>query len=282
LCAFIWWGILPVFWKALASVDSLEVLCHRITWSFVAIAPFMLLRGRLGALLRFLRSGRNLLGLLLSGFLLAGNWYLYIWAITSGKVVEASLGYYITPLVNIFFGMVLFREKAGRLVLASIAVAAVAVLYRMSSLGHPPYVSLGLAFSFGIYGLLRKILPVEALPGLFAETLAVLPLAAGYLVRLAGLGDGGPFGHPPSINLLLLGSGLITSLPLLCFAYGARRIRMTTLGVLQYITPSCVLLLGVFVYEEPFTAENLLTFVLIWISLILYSWEGLRRRTGAA
>ncbi|MDR2488929.1 MAG: EamA family transporter RarD [Desulfovibrio sp.] len=277
-CAFVWWGILPIFWKALSSVDSIEVLCHRITWSFATVAPFMLFRGRLGGLLLFLRSRRNLLGLLLGGFLLAGNWYLYIWAITSNMVVEASLGYYITPLVNIFFGIVVFHEKASPLVLLSIAVAAVAVIYRVSGLGHLPYVPLGLALSFGIYGLLRKTLPVEALSGLFVETLVVLPLAAGYLVWQAYFGTNLPFRHDPSINFLLVGSGLITSVPLLCFAYGARRIRMTTLGILQYMTPSCILLLGILLYEEPFGKENLITFTLIWLALILYSWDGMRRR----
>jgi chloramphenicol-sensitive protein RarD len=277
-CAFVCWGILPVFWKALSSVDPFEVLCHRITWSFAAIAPFMLFRGRLGGLLLFLRSGRNFLGLLLSGFLLAGNWYLYIWAIMSNKVVEASLGYYITPLVNIFCGIIFFREKASRLILLSIAVAAMAVLYQVGNLGHLPYVPLGLAFSFAAYGLLRKILAVEALPGLFVETLAVLPPAVAYLIMQAHSGNSAFFRHDLIIDSLLISSGLITSVPLLCFAYGARRIRMTTLGILQYMTPTCVLLLGILLYGEAFTQDTLITFVLIWIALVLYSWDTLRQR----
>lgn len=276
--AFACWGILPVFWKALTSVDALEVLCHRITWSFAAIAPFMLLRGRLSSLAVFLRSGRNFLGLLLSGFLLAGNWFIYIWAIMSDMVVEASLGYYITPLVNILFGIVIFREKASRLVWLAIGIAALAVLYRVLNLGHLPYVPLGLAFSFALYGLLRKVLVVEALPGLFVETLAVLPLAAGYLVWQAGLGNSAFFRHDPAIDALLVGTGLITTIPLLCFAYGARRIRMTTLGILQYTTPSCILLLGILAYGEPFTTETAVTFALIWTALGLYTWDTARRR----
>ena len=276
--AFVCWGILPVFWKALASVEPFEVLCHRIVWSFVAIAPFMLFRGRLGSLALFLRSKRNLLGLLLGGFLLAGNWYLYIWAIMSGMVVEASLGYYITPLVNILFGIVIFREKAGRLVWLAIGIAALAVVYRVINLGHLPYVPLGLAFSFAIYGLLRKVLLVQALPGLFVETLAVLPLAAGYLVWQAGLGNSAFFRHDLAVDALLAGTGLITSIPLLCFAYGARRIRMTTLGILQYMTPSCILLLGILAYGEPFTMDTFVTFALIWTALALYTWDTARRR----
>ena len=278
LFAFVAWGILPIFWKSLDSVDSLEVLCHRIIWSFVAVFPFMLFRGRLGRLMLFLRSRRNLLGLLLSGFLLGGNWYLYIWAIMSNMVVEASLGYYITPLVNILFGIAIFREKAGPLVLLAIGIAALAVLYQVINLGHLPYVPLGLAFSFGIYGLLRKVLLVEALSGMFMETLVTLPPAFGYLLWQAHLGNSAFFRHDLVIDGLLVSSGVITTVPLLCFAYGARRIRMTTLGILQYMTPSFVLLLGVAVYGEPFTTDTLITFVLIWTALALYTWDTLRRR----
>ena len=276
--AFVAWGILPVFWKALVSVDPLEVLCHRILWSFAAVLPFMFFRGRLGGLKRFLSTRRNLLGLLASGFILAGNWYLYIWAIMSGMVVEASLGYYITPLVNILFGIAIFREKAGPLVWLAIAVAAAAVMYRMGNLGHLPYVPLGLAFSFGIYGLLRKVLIVEALPGMFMETLVVLPIAAAYLIYQAMHGHSAFFRHDLAIDALLISSGLITTIPLICFAYGARRIRMTTLGILQYMTPTCVLLLGVLAYDEPFTRETAITFILIWTALALYTWNTLRRR----
>ena len=276
--AFIIWGILPVFWKALDSVDSLEVLCHRITWSFMAVLPFMFFRGRLGRLMLFLRSRRNLLGLILSGLLLGGNWYLYIWAIMSNMVVEASLGYYITPLVNILFGIILFREKAGPLVWLAIGIAVLAVLFRVINLGHLPYVPLGLAFSFGIYGLLRKVLVVEALPGMFMETLVTLPLAVGYLIWQAQLGNSAFLRHDLVIDALLISSGVITTVPLVCFAYGARRIRMTTLGVLQYMTPSFVLLLGITVYGEPFTTDTLITFGLIWTALALYTWDTLRRR----
>lgn len=276
-CAFVIWGILPVFWKALDSVDSFEVLCHRITWSFASLVPFMFLRGRLGGLLVFLRSKRNLLGLLLTGYLLAGNWYLYIWAITSNKVIEASLGYYINPLVNILFGIVIFREKASPLVWVSISIAALAVLYQVIDLGHPPYVPLGLAFSFGFYGLLRKVLMVEGLSGLFMETLVVMPLVVGYLVWQASLGNSAFFRGDPTIDLLLISAGMITTVPLLCFVYAAKRIRMTTLGILQYLTPTWVLLLGTLAYGEPFTTSRMITFGLIWTALALYTWDTTRR-----
>ncbi len=275
--AFVIWGALPVFWKALASVDSMEVLCHRICWSFLFLAPWMFFQGRLASLRVFLSSPRNMLGLFCCGFLLAGNWYLYIWAIASNMVIEASLGYFITPLVNILFGIVLFREKTGRIVWAAIGIAVVGVAWQVLRLGHLPFVPLGLAFSFGIYGLLRKVLQVQALSGLFVETLVVLPLALGYLVWQARLGNSVFFLNNYSIIALLISSGFFTTIPLICFAYGARRLRMTSLGILQYLTPSCVFLLGVFVYKEPLTMSGLVTFFCIWTALGLYTWDTLRR-----
>jgi chloramphenicol-sensitive protein RarD len=278
LGAYLLWGILPVFWKGLSSVDSLEVLCHRIFWSFVMLAPFMFFQNRLGSLLVFLRSPRNFFGLLLSAFLLAGNWFLYIWAIASDMIMETSLGYYINPLVNILFGMVFFREKISRPVAASIAIAVTGVLYQVVALGHLPLVPLGLAFSFGLYALIRKMLMVQALPGLFMETLVVLPLAAGYLFRQASLGCSAFFRNDPVIDFLLVGAGVITTVPMLLFVCGARRIRMTTLGLAQYINPTCVFLLAVFVYDEAVTPGDMVTFFCIWTALALYTWDTVRSR----
>lgn len=276
--AFLIWGFLPLFWKSLASVDAFQVLCHRIVWSFVFLLPCMFFSGRLGVLAVFLRAPGNALGLACSGFLLAGNWYLYIWAIKSGMVVEASLGYYINPLVNILFGFTVFHEKASRAAWAAIGIALLGVLYQIGTLGHLPIVPLGLAFSFAIYTLLRKKLVVQALPGLFAETLFVLPLALGYLLWQEHAGKGAFIAGNPFVDALLIGSGLVTTIPLVLFAYGARRLRMTSLGILQYINPTCVFLLGVFVYDEPFTGDDLVVFFCIWAALALYTRDMLRRR----
>ncbi|MDL2316758.1 EamA family transporter RarD [Desulfovibrio sp. OttesenSCG-928-A18] len=276
--AYVIWGILPVFWKGLASVDSFEVLCHRISWSFALLLPCMFFSGRMGELLLFLRSPHNLLGIVCSGVILAANWYLYIWAITQNRVLETSLGYYINPLVNILFGVLLFRERLSRTVWCAIALAVAGVLYQVLALGHLPWVPLGLAFSFGFYALLRKLLIVPAISGLFMETLVVLPFALGYLIRQAALGNSAFFRGDPVIDALLVGAGLITTVPLLLFAYGARRIRMSSLGLLQYMTPSCVFLLGVFAYGEEFTRDSFITFACIWTALALYSWDMLRRR----
>lgn len=276
--SFFIWGLLPIFWKALGHVDSFEILCHRIVWSFLFLVPLMCMHGRLGALLTTLRQPKVLFGLLLSGYILAGNWYLYIWAINADKVLEASLGYYITPLVNILLGVVFFREKISKTVCAAIGIAVLGVGWQVASLGHLPLTPLGLAFSFAIYGLIRKVLVIQAIPGLFVETLAVAPLAFFWICAQAWQGNSAFFLGSLSTDALLISTGIITTIPLVCFGYGTRRIRMTTLGLLQYFTPSCVFLLGVFVYDEPFTFDSLVTFACIWTALALYTRETVRTR----
>mgnify|MGYP003623239098 CR=1 FL=1 len=277
--AFLLWGLLPVYWKALDSIDSFELLCHRILWSFVCLVPFMLFSGRLAGLAVFLRNPGHFFGLVFSGFLLAANWYLYIWAINSGMILEASLGYYINPLVSIVFGVVIFREKAGFLAWLGISAAVVGVAFQVVKLGHLPWVPLGLACSFAVYGLMRKLMQIQALPGLFMETLVVVPFAAGYLLWKSQT-SGAPFlPGDPATQVLLVGAGVITTIPLLCFAFGARRIRMTSLGILQYVNPTCSFLLGVFVYKENITADGLITFVCIWIGLALYTYETTRKHS---
>lgn len=277
LCAFSLWGVLPIFWKNLESVDSFEVLCHRIVWSFFTILPFMFFSGRFATLLAFLRNFRNFLGLLCSGTLLAANWYLYIWAVNSGMILEASLGYYINPLVNILFGIVIFREKASIPIWIAIGIATVGVCWQVIGLGHPPLVPLGLAVSFAIYGLLRKVLQVQALPGIFVETLIVLPAALGYLVLQAVNGNSAFYRGDWMVDALLVGAGLVTTIPLFCFAYGARRVRMTSLGILQYASPTITFLLGVFVYKEAINIDGLITFACIWAALAIYTWDTTRR-----
>ena len=278
LLAFTTWGVLPLYWKALDTVDSFEIMCHRIFWSFFVLLPFMFFNGRLGAVFVFLKSPRNKLTLLCSSCILAGNWYLFIWAINSGMVLEASLGYFINPLVNILFGVIIFRETISNVVKAAIALAAAGVAYQVVILGEIPIVPLGLAVSFGTYGLIRKVMQLPSLPGLFAETLFLTPFAGAYIFWQRHLGLSPLFGGDVTLDLLLIGTGIVTSFPLLCFAYGARNIRMTTLGLLQYTNPTMVFLLGVFVYHEPFSTDSLVTFACIWTALALYTWETIRKR----
>ncbi len=276
LGAFTVWGVLPIFWKALGHVNSVEVLFQRMFWSFVVLMLFMPLTGRLGPALGIFRRPREIGALALSGALLGFNWYLYIWAIANNMVVEAGLGYFITPILNILTGMLFFRERPGRLGRTAIFLAAGGVLFRLITLGGLPLVALGLSVSFAAYGLLRKIVVVEALPGLFAETALMLPVALAWLVH-EGLTGSGSFARTDLwTNCLLIATGIITTLPLFWFSYGTRRIRMSTLGLAQYLTPSMIFLLGVFVYDEPVTPGRMVTFICIWTALALYTWENLR------
>lgn len=276
--AFVIWGVLPVFWKALDAVDPLEVLCHRIVWSVAGLLPFMFFQGRLGSLLLFLRSLRNVLCLVCTALLLAGNWFLYIWAISSNMVVEASLGYFINPLINVVFGVLVFKEQGSKLSMLAVAIAAAGVAVQIAAVGSLPFVPLGLGFSFALYGLIRKLLIIEAIPGLFAETLVVFFPAAGYLIYLAAGGGGAMLRMDAGTDLLLMGAGLITTFPLLMFTYAAKRVRLTTLGILQYLSPCCVFLLGVFVYGEPFPVSSFVTFACIWTAVALYIWDTTRRK----
>lgn len=278
-CAYLFWGLLPIFWKALSSVDPFEVLCHRIVWSFLCLLPLMFFNGRLGSLAIFLKNRLNFTALIFSGFLLAGNWYLFIWAISNGMILESSLGYYINPLVNILFGIAIFRENTGPLVKLAITLAVIGVGYQVIALGSFPWVSVGLAVSFGVYGLIRKILLVQAIPGLFVETLVVTPFALFWLLSQASGGNSVIFINDYFIDCMLVIAGFITTVPLVLFAYGARRVRMTTLAVLQYVAPTCQFALGVFVYGEVFTFDSLVTFACIWAALALYTWESVKKHS---
>lgn len=278
LCAFLTWGFLPIYWKALAAVDPFELMCHRIFWSFFILLPLMFSHGRLGMVFNFLKNGRSVLTLLCSSCILAGNWFLYIWAINADKVIEASLGYFINPLINILFGIVIFKERTSMIVRLAIGLAAVGVAYQIFVLGRSPFIPLTLACSFGIYGLLRKIMPLPSLPGLFLETLLLMPFAGAYIFYQQKIGLSPLFSGDASLVLLLIGTGLVTSFPLLCFAYSARNIKMTTLGLLQYFSPTITFLLGVFLYREPFSMNDLVTFACIWAALAMYTWETLRIR----
>ncbi len=278
--AFCAWGVLPLFWKALDTVDSLEVLCHRMVWSFVSLVPVMLFSGRLGGVLLLMRDKKVVLGLICTTALLGANWYTYIWSITHGQVLEASLGYFLNPLFNVVLGVAVFKEHPGRLTWAAIALASCGVLFQVLTLGRLPAVSLILGISFAVYGMLRKLLMVEALPGLFLETVFFIPCAAGYLLWQGALGNSAFYQGDLAIDALLVCSGFITTLPLFWFAYGARRIPMTTLGLLQYLTPSMVFLLGIFVFEKQLTLTALVTFSCIWAALALYTADSLRARNG--
>ncbi|OIQ52128.1 EamA-like transporter family protein [Pseudodesulfovibrio hydrargyri] len=287
LAAFFGWGLLPVYWKALITVNPFEILCHRVVWSLIFIAIILTLRRGWRETLVPLRSRRDLLILTASSLMIGFNWLLYIWAVNNDHVLDTSLGYYINPLVNVLLGFVFLRERLRPLQMIAIGLAALGVVNSVVAQGQLPWISLALAISFGLYGLLRKIASVESLPGLFLETMVLGPFALGYILWLQAHGASALFHQGLDVDLLLVGAGVATASPLIGFAYGARRLQLTTLGLLQYLAPSIAFLLGVFVYREPFNASHLLTFALIWSGLAVYTAESVmtmraqRRLAGA-
>ncbi|MFP4317167.1 MAG: EamA family transporter RarD [Desulfovibrionales bacterium] len=274
LAAFLAWGLLPIYWKALGQVPAMEILCHRIVWSLVFSAAILSVQHRWRETGRAIRIPENRRMMWLSSLLIAINWFVYIWAVNSGHVVEASLGYYINPLVNVLLGFLFFKDRLRPLQSAAIVLACLGVLNLVVSYGRIPWISLVLAFSFGVYGLTRKMMHVESLPGLFFETAVLSIPAGGYLIWLSLTGVAALGSLGPGTDMLLLGAGAVTSIPLLLFGLSARRIRLVTVGILQYLAPTCMFLLGVFVYGEPFTTSHLITFSCIWAGVGLYTFEG--------
>ena len=273
LASFTAWGLLPMYWKALVTVDPFEILCHRIVWSLAFIAVILTVLRGWGGTFAAIKSKRDILILTLSSLMIGGNWMLYIWAVNTGHVIETSLGYFINPLVNILFGFLFFRERLKRMQMLAIALAALGVANAVFSHGELPWISLCLAVSFALYGLLRKIAAVESLPGLFLETMILGPFALAYLVMLETNGSAAMLHQSAHIDLLLMGAGAVTATPLIGFAFGARRLPLTVLGLLQYIAPSIAFCLGVFVYREHFTSSHMATFALIWTGLAVYTGD---------
>ena len=280
--AFLIWGLSPVYWKALSNVPAFEILMHRMIWSFVFLMPLVLLRGHFDELKRALASGRTLFILLGTTLIVSVNWFLFIWAINSGHVLQTSLGYYINPLVIVVLGVGFLRERLRRRQLVAVSLAGAGVSYLTFSYGQFPWVSLALAFSFGLYGLIRKVASVSPLVGLTVETLLLSMPAAGYLIYLENAGRGAFLHGGATVTLLLMGSALVTGLPLLLFTMGAKLLRLSTVGFLQYIAPSCTFLLAVFIYREPLLPAQLFTFGTIWSALAIYSYDSVvaYRRAG--
>jgi chloramphenicol-sensitive protein RarD len=276
--AFLLWGVFPLYLKPLAPVPALEIMAHRIVWCCLMVYAWLAIRGELGAVRAALADPVSRLRLAASALMISLNWFVYVWAVTNGHVVDASLGYFINPLLSVVLGVVVLKEQLNRAQTVAVGIAAAGVVYLTVVAGRPPWIALVLAASFGLYGLLRKVVAVEAVPGLATETLLLLPFAATFLVWLE-LQDAGALGRTgPTIDALLLLSGLVTALPLALFAYGARRIPLSTVGIVQYIGPTLQLLIGVLVFHEPFTTTRAVGFVLIWTALGIYAADGLWRR----
>jgi chloramphenicol-sensitive protein RarD len=279
--AFVIWGVFPLYFLPLRAVGTVEVIAHRIVWSCVLILILMASRGELGKLKEVLISPALLWRLASTAALISVNWLAYVFAVTNGHVLEASLGYFINPLINVILGVLLLSERLNRVQWASVGLAGIAVLYLAFVAGNPPWISLIIAASFALYGFVRKTVAVEALPGLAVETLLLAPLAAGYLLWLEHTGTGS-LGHAGwGIDALLVGSGPLTAIPLFLFAYGARLIPFSTVGVIQYIAPSLQLLTGLFAFGEAFEHTRAVGFSLIWAGLALYVVDGLWRSRKA-
>lgn len=277
------WGFFPLYWKLLHSVPSIQIVAHRQIWSFVFLAAIITITRQWGAI-RAVLSKRTMLFYLMAGVLLTINWLVYVYGVNAGFVVESSLGYFINPLVSVLFGVLFFREKLPVSRWIPIGIAAAGVAYLTISYGTLPWISLALAGSFGLYGLVKKLSPLNALHGLTLETAAMFLPCLGYLLFVETQGSG-VFGHAdPLVTVLILLSGIVTAVPLLLFASAARSIPLSMIGVLQYISPTLQFLLGVFAFHEAFTTERLIGFCIIWFALILFSLSGFyeRRRALAA
>lgn len=281
--AYALWGFFPIYFKAIHAAPADQIVAHRFAWSFLFLIALVLLRRELPAL-RASLNRRTLLIYLGAGVLLSFNWGLYVWGVNSGNVVETSLGYFINPLVSVVLGVVFLRERLRPMQWIPVALATAGVLYLTISFGKLPWIALGLALSFGFYGLVKKLAPLNSLHGLTLETGSLFVVAVAYLLftELRGVGS---FGHvAPLTSLLIALSGIITAIPLLLFATGARQVPLSTLGLLQYIAPTIQFLIGVLLYHEPFTHDRLIGFSIIWLALVLFSAESfiVMRRAATA
>jgi chloramphenicol-sensitive protein RarD len=278
LACYLMWGLVPLYWRPLAAVDAHELIAHRLLWSFLFLAPVLGWLGGFREVVAAFRSPRALALNLTSGLLLTANWLIYVWAVNAGHVIESSLGYFLVPLVNVALGRLVLHEALRPVQWLAILLATAGVALQLLQLGRLPWIALGLAASFGTYGLLRKQSPLGPLTGLTVETLLLAPLAAGFLLWRTAAGTGA-LGHAPwSTQALILCAGVVTTVPLLLFAYGARRLRLTTLGLLQYAAPTVQLALGVWVYRETFDRARAQSFALIWTALVLYTADTLWRQ----
>ncbi|GAT33620.1 chloramphenicol-sensitive protein RarD [Terrimicrobium sacchariphilum] len=269
LLAYGSWGLFPLYWKQFGSVPAAEVICHRLLWSLVFLVILAAAWKQLAPCLRVIRSPR-LVGLLfLTAALLSFNWGLFVYGVNTGQVVETSLGYFINPLVNVLLGAVVLRERLTRAQIIAVLLATVGVIYFGWHLWKVPWIALGIASSFGIYGLLRKMVPIDPLPGLLVETAVMAPVALILLGIFAGHGSM-HFLDTPKITLLLMGGGIVTAFPLIWFISAAKLLPLSTLGFFQYLAPTLQLLVGVFVFHERFTLRDGIAFAFIWTAIALF------------
>ena len=278
ICAYLLWGIAPLYFKLIESVPAPEILLHRVVWSFVFMLGLLGVSRGLAPLKALIANKKKLLLLGATSVLIACNWLLFIWAVNNDHILDASLGYFINPLFNVVLGLLFLSERLSRLQWLAVALALIGVVIQLVSFGSIPIVSLALASSFSIYGLLRKKAKVDAQTGLLVETALLVPIAGLYVVYLIQSGNNDLMSYGVDTNLLLLLAGVVTSVPLLCFAGAAIRIPLTMLGFFQYIGPSLMFILATVIFNEPFGLEKAITFGFIWAALIVFSADMLIKR----
>jgi chloramphenicol-sensitive protein RarD len=275
LAAYSMWGIAPMYFKLLTSVPALEIVMHRIVWSVLVLCLLLLVRKKFSQVLKAIRDPKIITTLSISGILLAVNWLVFIWAVNNDRMLDASLGYFINPLFNVLLARFFLQERLTRLQLLAVFVALAGVAFLVFSYGELPWIALVLATSFSIYGLLRKKVTVDSMPGLFIESSIMLPFALLYWL-IMDTSSGNMFVNSMDLNIILLLAGAVTTAPLLCFTAAARRIRYTTLGFFQYVGPSLMFLLAVLHYQEPLDTTRVITFVCVWSGLLIYVYDSVR------
>lgn len=273
LAAYLLWGCFPLFFNLLSHVPSIEVLANRVIWSMLATLLVILVLGKRNRLFALLKNPEMMRWLALTSILISANWLIFIWAVAQHRVMESSLGYYMTPLVSLLLARVLLKETLHPLQAVAGALATIAVLWELYSLGSLPWVSLTLAMSFGFYGLVRKRYPVDGLSGLTVETLLIFPIAISWLIwQFWSPAQNLLFGEDLTTTLLLMASGIVTAVPLLLFAAAAKRLDLSVVGFIMYINPTMQFLIAVLIFKEDFPPQRLVTFVIIWTALVLFMW----------
>lgn len=276
IAAYTMWGLAPLYFKLLNNIDSAEILVHRVVWSTVFLFVIVMLTKKSPLLMNMLKQPKVLKGLLISALFLAANWFLFIWAINNDRVLDASLGYFINPLFSVALGMLFLGEKLRRGQKIAVGLAVIGVIIQLVMLGALPIVSLALAGTFGIYGLLRKKMHVDSFVGLLVESALMLPLAIIYWSFFVESASGNMLDNTLNLNLILIAAGIVTTAPLLCFTAAAKRLTLSTVGFFQYIGPSIMFVLATYYFNEPLEPAKLITFAFIWLALFIYSADSLK------
>ncbi|MCH5584787.1 EamA family transporter RarD [Shimazuella sp. AN120528] len=274
--AFISWGILPIYWHYMEQIPSLQILAHRFVWSFVFVAIVITVRKQWHLIKEILSNKKTMLFVLAGSIFMSANWFIYIWSVTNDHVIEASLGYYINPLISIAFGMLFLKERLNKWQTTSLCLALISVIILTINYGQIPWISISLALTFALYGLFKKLVQVDAILSLALETIFLTPFAIAYLFFEESNGTGS-LGHvSTTIIILLILSGILTAVPLLWFGIGQKRVSMFTMGFLQYIAPTINLILGVFFFHETFTSIEFISFSFIWLALIVFTFSHIK------